>query len=34
VMPTLGGVPNTLTIEANALRVAERIVSLGKAHGL
>jgi choline dehydrogenase-like flavoprotein len=29
-MPTSGGVPNTLTIEANALRVADRIVALGK----
>lgn len=29
-MPTSGGVPNTLTIEANALRVADRIVELGK----
>jgi choline dehydrogenase-like flavoprotein len=34
VMPTLGGVQNTLTIEANALRVAERMVALGKAHEL
>lgn len=33
-MPTCGGVPNTLTIEANALRVGERIVALGKAHQL
>lgn len=29
-MPTSGGVPNTLTIEANAFRVADRIVALGK----
>jgi choline dehydrogenase-like flavoprotein len=29
-MPTSGGVPNTLTVEANALRVADRIVALGK----
>ena len=34
VMPTLGGVPNTLTIEANALRVGERIIALGRAHEL
>ena len=34
LMPTLGGVPNPLTIEANALRVAERIVALGRAHEL
>ena len=31
-MPTSGGVPNTLTIEANAFRVADRIVELGKRH--
>ncbi|MCB9557195.1 MAG: GMC family oxidoreductase [Deltaproteobacteria bacterium] len=30
-MPTSGGVPNTLTIQANALRVADRIIALGKA---
>ncbi|MBK8480475.1 MAG: GMC family oxidoreductase [Proteobacteria bacterium] len=29
-MPSSGGVPNTLTIEANALRVADRIVALGR----
>ncbi|MCC6746244.1 MAG: GMC family oxidoreductase [Deltaproteobacteria bacterium] len=33
-MPTSGAVPNTLTIEANALRVADRIVALGAAHEL
>lgn len=29
-MPTLGGVPNTLTIQANAFRVADRILARGK----
>jgi len=29
-MPTSGGVPNTLTVEANALRVADKIVALRK----
>jgi choline dehydrogenase-like flavoprotein len=33
-MPTSGGVTNTLTIQANALRVAERIVALGTSHSL
>lgn len=33
-MPTSTGVPNTLTIEANAFRVADRIVALGKSHAL
>jgi choline dehydrogenase-like flavoprotein len=33
-MPTCGGVPNTLTIEANALRVADRIAALGRAQEL
>ena len=33
-MPTIGGVPNTLTIEANALRVGDRIVALAKARQL
>jgi choline dehydrogenase-like flavoprotein len=33
-MPTSGAVPNTLTIEANALRVADRIAALGRAHEL
>jgi choline dehydrogenase-like flavoprotein len=33
-MPTIGGVPNTLTIEANGFRVGDRIVALGKAHAL
>ena len=33
-MPTMGGVPNTLTIEANSFRVGDRIVALGKAHEL
>lgn len=33
-MPTLGGVPNTLTIQANAFRVADRIIALGKRHDL
>jgi choline dehydrogenase-like flavoprotein len=33
-MPTSGGVPNTLTIEANALRVGDRIVASGKQHAL
>jgi choline dehydrogenase-like flavoprotein len=33
-MPTLGGVPNTLTIQANAFRVADRIIALGRAHEL
>jgi choline dehydrogenase-like flavoprotein/catechol 2,3-dioxygenase-like lactoylglutathione lyase family enzyme len=33
-LPTSGGVPTTLTVEANALRVGDRIVALGRAHGL
>ena len=33
-MPTSSGVPPSLTIEANALRVADRIIALGKAHQL
>ena len=33
-MPTSGGVPPTLTIEANSFRVGERIIALGKAHQL
>ncbi len=33
-MPTSGAVPNTLTIEANALRVADRIAALGRSHSL
>jgi choline dehydrogenase-like flavoprotein len=33
-MPTSGGVPNTLTVQANALRVGDRIVALGKRHDL
>ncbi|MCA9665858.1 MAG: GMC family oxidoreductase [Myxococcales bacterium] len=33
-MPTSTGVPPSLTIEANAMRVADRIVALGKQHGL
>jgi choline dehydrogenase-like flavoprotein/catechol 2,3-dioxygenase-like lactoylglutathione lyase family enzyme len=33
-MPTMGGVSNTLTIEANALRVGDRIAALGRSHGL
>lgn len=33
-MPSSGGVPNTLTIEANALRVADRIVALGRQQAL
>ncbi len=33
-MPTMGGVTNTLTVEANALRVGERIVALGRQHEL
>jgi choline dehydrogenase-like flavoprotein len=33
-MPTSGGVPNTLTVEANSFRVGDRIVTLGKSHDL
>jgi len=33
-MPTSGGVSHTLTIQANALRVGERIVALGRSHQL
>jgi len=33
-MPTSGGSSNTLTIQANSLRVGDRIVALGRAHGL
>jgi choline dehydrogenase-like flavoprotein len=33
-MPTMGGVSNTITVEANALRVGDRIVALGREHGL
>ena len=33
-MPSSGGVPMTLTIEANSFRVGDRIVALGKTHGL
>ncbi len=33
-MPTSSAIPNTLTVEANALRVADRIIALGKAHAL
>jgi choline dehydrogenase-like flavoprotein len=33
-MPTSGAIPNTLTIEANAFRVADRIIALGKQHAL
>ena len=33
-MPTLGGVPPTLTIMANAFRVGERLVARFKAGGL
>jgi hypothetical protein len=33
-MPTSGGVSNTLTIFANALRVGDRIAALGRTAGL